>query len=152
MNLSLQSLPPLPAPPEAVRRLIAALPPQPPSLLLALTLNRVLLPKLGADARAGLGGRGVEVQVTDFGLRFLLELGPRGFAPVTDRAAPALRIKAPAAVYWRLAQGEDDADTLFFERKLVMEGDTELGLWLKNTLDAIGPLVPDRLRSTQRST
>ena len=35
----------------------------------------------------------------------------------------------------------DDADRLFFERALVMEGDTELGLILKNTLDAIGPLV-----------
>ncbi|MBS0304919.1 MAG: hypothetical protein JSR43_05995, partial [Proteobacteria bacterium] len=40
----------------------------------------------------------------------------------------------------------DDADRLFFDRALVMEGDTELGLVLKNTLDAIGPLwtgLPD---------
>jgi predicted lipid carrier protein YhbT len=144
MTFSLPSLPPLPPPPEAVRRFIETLPPQPPSLLLALALNRLLLPKLDSDARAALGSRCVEVQVSDFGVRFLLELGPRGFAPVTGRTAPALRLKAPAAVYWRLAQGEDDADTLFFERKLVMEGDTELGLWLKNTLDAIGPLLPDR--------
>ena len=40
----------------------------------------------------------------------------------------------------RLLRGEDDADRLFFERALVMEGDTEMGLVLKNTLDAIGPL------------
>ena len=139
------SLPALPPPPEAIRRFIATLPPQPPSLLLALALNRLLLPKLDADARAGLGGRCVEVQVTDFGVRFLLELGAKGFGPVRGSAAPVLRVKAPAAIYWRLAQGEEDADTLFFERKLVMEGDTELGLLLKNTLDAIGPLVPDRL-------
>ena len=33
-----------------------------------------------------------------------------------------------------------DADRLFFERALVMEGDPEMGLVLKNTLDAIGPL------------
>ena len=32
------------------------------------------------------------------------------------------------------------ADRLFFERALVMEGDTEMGLVLKNTLDAMGPL------------
>ena len=37
-------------------------------------------------------------------------------------------------------RGDDDADRLFFERALVMEGDTEMGLVLKNTLDAIGPL------------
>jgi predicted lipid carrier protein YhbT len=38
-------------------------------------------------------------------------------------------------------RGDDDPDRLFFERVLVMEGDTEMGLVLKNTLDAIGPLV-----------
>jgi len=28
---------------------------------------------------------------------------------------------------------------LFFDRLMVMEGDTEFGLLLKNTLDAVGP-------------
>ena len=37
-------------------------------------------------------------------------------------------------------RGQEDADRLFFDRALVMEGDTEYGLMLKNTLDAIGPL------------
>jgi len=46
-----------------------------------------------------------------------------------------------AASYLRLLRGDDDADRLFFERALVMEGDTEYGLLLKNTLDAIGPLL-----------
>ena len=41
-------------------------------------------------------------------------------------------------------RGQDDADRLFFERALVMEGDTEFGLMIKNTLDAIGPLWPPR--------
>lgn len=51
-----------------------------------------------------------------------------------------LRIAAAGPSYWRLLSGRDDADRLFFERALVMEGDTEMGLVLKNTLDAIGPL------------
>jgi predicted lipid carrier protein YhbT len=140
------SLPALPAPPAALRRFVATLPTEPPSLLLALALNRVLLPRLDADGRAGLGGRAVEVHMSDFGLRFRLVLGPSGFAPAPRGAVTALRIKAPAATFWRLARGTEDADTLFFDRSLVMEGDTELGLLLKNTLDAIGPLVPDRLR------
>jgi predicted lipid carrier protein YhbT len=142
MNLS---LPPLPAPPEALRRFIERLPTQPPSLLLAIALNRVLLPKLDAEARAGLAGHCVEVHVIDFGVRFRLALGTRGFAPAPGGAAVVLRIAAPAEVYWRLAEGTEDADTLFFERRLVMEGDTELGLFLKNTLDAVGPLVPELL-------
>ena len=53
-----------------------------------------------------------------------------------------MRIAATADSYLRLLRGEDDPDRLFFERVLVMEGDTELGLVLKNTLDAIGPLWP----------
>ena len=142
MNLS---LPPLPPPPQALRRLIERLPTQPPSMLLAMALNRALLPKLDAAARASLSGRCVEVHVIDFGVRFRLELGAGGFASALAHAPVILRIAAPAEVYWRLAEGTEDADTLFFERKLVMEGDTELGLLLKNTLDAIGPLVPQVL-------
>ena len=142
MNLS---LPPLPPPPQALRRLIERLPTQPPSLLLSIALNRALLPKLDAAAHAGLSGHCVEVHVTDFGVRCRLALEERGFAPAPAGAAVVLRIAAPAEIYWRLAEGTEDADTLFFERKLVMEGDTELGLLLKNTLDAIGPLVPQVL-------
>jgi hypothetical protein len=32
---------------------------------------------------------------------------------------------------------QQDPDTLFFSRRLAMEGDTELGLLVKNTIDAI---------------
>ena len=142
MNLA---LPPLPPPPEVLRRLIERLPTRPPSMLLAVALNRTLLPRLDAAARAGLSGHCVEVHVIDFGVRFRLALGPGGFASAPAGSPVALRIAAPAEVYWRLAEGTEDADTLFFERRLVMEGDTELGLLLKNTLDAIGPLVPQVL-------
>ncbi len=150
MNPSLPGglrLPPLPVPPEPLRRLIERLPVAPPSLLLALLLNRVLLPRLDAGAREALAGQTVEVCVTDFGLRLRLALGRGGFVPASSSGAPKLRVAASAAAFWRLAAGEDDADTLFFERLLVMEGDTEYGLQLKNTLDAIGPLVPSFLRA-----
>jgi O2-independent ubiquinone biosynthesis accessory factor UbiT len=139
------SLPALPPPPERLRRVIERLPVRPPSILIAMALNRTLLPKLDADARSGLAGRCVEVVVNDFGVRFRLQLGDRGFAPAAPQAVVALRISATAAVLWSLAEAAEDADTLFFERKLLMQGDTEYGLLLKNTLDAIGPLVPEFL-------
>jgi predicted lipid carrier protein YhbT len=150
MNASLPRgglrLPALP-PPAALRRLVERLPVEPPSALLAVVLNRVLLPRLAAELRRQLGGQTVEVCVTDFGVRCRLALGARGFAPAPSSGAPRLRVAANAAAFWRLAAGEEDADTLFFERRLVMEGDTEYGLLLKNTLDAIGPLVPESLRA-----
>lgn len=137
-----------PAPPQhpaawlaaRLRPLVRRLPMQPPTLALALALDRLLLPRLPADVRESLSGRPVEVAVIDLGLTFKLLLGPRGFAMAATRSPPALRIAADARAYWRLLRGVDDADRLFFERALVMEGDTEMGLVLKNTLDAIGPL------------
>jgi predicted lipid carrier protein YhbT len=125
-----------------VKPLLERLPMQPPALALSLALNRVLLPRLPADARAALTQRIVEVAVTDLGLNLRLQLTARGFE-VAPRGTPAaLRIVAGAPAYLRLLRGDDDADRLFFERALVLEGDTELGLVLKNTLDALGPLVP----------
>lgn len=135
----------LPMPP-ALRELLRRLPTQPPSWLLSKALNRLLLPKLSAEAVALLSHRVVEIEVQDLGLRCRLGLSKAGFAPTWSAAAPALRIVAPSSSYWRLLRGEDDADRLFFERALLMEGDTEYGLILKNTLDALGPLLPQRKR------
>ena len=125
---------------DSLRRLVQCLPVQPPSFVLARVLDVALLRRLPADARAALSNRTVEVVVTDLGLRVRLQLAAAGFRLAPSGGETALRIVAPAASYLRLLRGEEDADRLFFERALVMEGDTEMGLVLKNTLDAIGPL------------
>jgi predicted lipid carrier protein YhbT len=38
---------------------------------------------------------------------------------------------------WRLASRREDADTLFFERRLCIEGETETGVLLRNALEAV---------------
>lgn len=129
---------------QRLRPLVRRLPPRPPAMALCLALDRLLLPKLEADVRAALSGRCVLVEVTDAGLALRLQLDARGFSPAPADAAPVLRIAAAMPVFWRLLSGRDDADRLFFERALLMEGDTEMGLVLKNTLDALGPLLPRR--------
>lgn len=123
-----------------VAPVLKRLPMQPPALALALAMNRLLLPRLPADARAALSQRTVEVAVTDLGLALRLQLGARGFGLAPPGRPVALRIAAAMPTFWRLLRGDDDADRLFFERALMMEGDTEMGLVLKNTLDAMGPL------------
>lgn len=123
---------------------VSRLPTAPPSLLAALLLDRFLLPRLPAAARQALTGHCVALSVTDLGLHVLLQLGRTGFSPAPQQTPPRLSIAAPSTSYLRLLRGDDDPDRLFFERALVMEGDTELGLVLKNTLDAIGPLWPRR--------
>lgn len=127
--------------PAHLRAWVARLPVRPPSTVAALLLDRLLLPRLDDEARRLLAGRVVEVQVLDLGLRCRLVLGAAGFRAAAPQPPAVLRIACDARNYLRLLRGEEDADRLFFERSLVMEGDTEYGLVLKNTLDAIGPLL-----------
>ncbi len=129
-----------PALPPHLRQLWQRLPTLPPSWALSQALNRWLWPQMDVAQRAALQGGIVEVEVVELGLRVRLVLGPQGFAAAGDAGAPKLRLRARADALWRLLRGEDDADRLFFERGLTPEGDTEFGLILKNTLDAIGPL------------
>lgn len=121
---------------------IARVPSAPPSALAALAINRGLWQRLPAELRQGLAGRVIALEVTDLGWRVRLCAGPQGFVAAGDQAAAALRIASRASGWWRLARGLEDPDRLFFDRVLMMEGDTELGLLLKNSLDALGPLWP----------
>lgn len=123
-----------------LRPVLQRLPMQPPTFALKLALNHWLLPRMPKDSRAALSNRTVQVDVTDLGLTLKLQLQEPGFVLAPAGSAVALRIAAASQTFWRLMRGTDDADRLFFERALVMEGDTELGLILKNTIDAIGPL------------
>jgi predicted lipid carrier protein YhbT len=134
------ALPPvLRAPARRLRALVRRLPTEPPSFVAARLLDRLLWPRLDTTQRLLLAGRTVEVDLLEPGVRLRLRLGRSGFE-VAPPGAPALTIRAQSAALLRLARGQDDADRLFFERALVMEGDTEFGLMIKNTLDAIGPL------------
>lgn len=116
---------------------LAKLPPWPGSLLFATGLNLTLAPHLPADVRAALEGKAVRIQVRDLGIRFELAWRATRFVPLLDVAVPVLAIEASARDFVLLAQRREDPDTLFFSRRLCMEGDTELGLMVKNTLDAI---------------
>lgn len=46
-------------------------------------------------------------------------------------------IRGSARAFITLAERKQDPDQLFFQRKLVVEGDTALGLGLKNLLDSL---------------
>lgn len=49
---------------------------------------------------------------------------------------PAATIRGPFLALLELLQGQTDGDALFFSRKLVVEGDTEAVLSLRNAVDA----------------
>jgi predicted lipid carrier protein YhbT len=113
------------------------LPQLPPTLGLTTALNLALDRILPRAALEPLTGKLVCLRVIDGGLTLLFTLTPKGFRPAVSNAKPDLTISARARDFIALALREEDPDTLFFNRRLLMEGDTDLGLLVKNTLDAV---------------
>jgi predicted lipid carrier protein YhbT len=138
--------------PEPVGRLLSFLPVFPGSLLFASGLNLVLKSNLPDDVQRSLMGRRLRIKVTDARLSFDFQWNNGRFAACGNQGEPDLTISASAHDFLLLARRLEDPDTLFFSRRLAMEGDTELGLLVKNTLDAIelpvfelGKLAPGRV-------
>lgn len=124
----------LPAP---LARIAARLPQRPPTLALTTALNLALGRILSREDLEPLTGRHLRLRVRDAGLTLDFTLGSRGFVPLSGGSEPDLTLTANVRDYLALALREEDADTLFFGRRLLMEGATDLGLLVKNTLDAV---------------
>lgn len=126
----------LPAIPPVVSRIVGALPSFPASFAFCAAGNLALWPSLRALDWRELHGRRFCVRVSDLGLRFYFGIGPRGFIPEVAHSAD-VTFTASAADFVRLGLRQEDPDTLFFNRRLLIEGDTELGLRVKNMLDGV---------------
>ncbi|MCX7174877.1 MAG: SCP2 sterol-binding domain-containing protein [Proteobacteria bacterium] len=123
--------------PALFARLGQRLPQLPPSLALIAALNLALGRLLPREPLTPLLGKRLAIRVSDAGLTLRFAYGERGFHPSFGSAAADLTISARARDFLALLTREEDADTLFFNRRLQMEGETELGLLVKNTLDTI---------------
>ena len=126
-------LPPFPAP---LRRMVTRLPQYPASAAFAALLTLWLGEALGAAAHPELAGKRIRLHVKDAGVTLTLRVTDHGFAPSSAHNVD-LTLGAAAEDFLALALRHEDPDTLFFSRRLVMEGDTELGVLVKNSLDAL---------------
>ena len=78
------------------------------------------------------------VTVLDTGMVADFTYRAGAFRPLWNTAGQAdLRFAAPLSAYLQMVSRQEDPDTLFFNRRLSMEGDTELGLIVKNSIDAL---------------
>ena len=118
-------------------RVFSLLPAYPGSCLFACALNLALVRHLPDDVRAALASKRLQLRTLDAGLAFDFCWDGRAFTAVRAGGCADLTISASVHDFALLAARKEDPDTLFFNRRLVMEGDTELGLLVKNTLDAI---------------
>lgn len=83
-----------------------------------------------------LDGRWLSIDVRDIGLKWYTSVED-GKLIVSDAATADVSFSADASDLLMIAARKQDPDTLFFQRRLVIEGDTELGLYVKNLMDAI---------------
>lgn len=96
-------------------------------------LNRTFAAPLEEGEFDVLEGRRITLVIDDLGVSLSLTLEAKRLILCSEEGEATIRGG------WReflcLATRREDPDSLFFQRRLIIEGDTELGLTLKNLLD-----------------
>jgi O2-independent ubiquinone biosynthesis accessory factor UbiT len=88
-----------------------------------------------AAALEPLRGKVLRLEIRELGTGLQLTLTRLGLAPALG--TPDVVVRAGLRDYLSLALRREDPDSLFFSRRLVVEGDTALGLVVKNALDSL---------------
>lgn len=96
-------------------------------------LNRAFAEPLADGEFDALAGRRLTLAVEDLGLA--LTLGLEGQRLVLRGEVGEATVRGGWREFLCLATRREDPDALFFQRRLLIEGDTELGLMAKNLLD-----------------
>ncbi|MBT1443442.1 SCP2 sterol-binding domain-containing protein [Shewanella sp. JM162201] len=128
--------------PTLVRLPLSKVPFSAKAALLRPGLNLLLAQEINDGELDFLHGRWVGIEVTDLALRFDVSfdgnrLCVRDAKALHGEDGAAVRFSAGSKALLLIAAGKEDPDTLFFQRKLAIEGDTELGLMVKNLLLSI---------------
>jgi predicted lipid carrier protein YhbT len=119
-------------------KLLQLLPEAPPAHALALALNAgILFGLVSRSVLDPLQGKMVSLEATDLGTRVRVAYDGNRFKAYAGAAPADLTIRSTVSGFLALGLRREDPDTLFFTRRLVMTGDTDLGLVVKNALDAI---------------
>lgn len=105
------------------------------SRVLVTVLNRVLAELIADGELDLLEGRTLGVHVKDANTRYLLSL--RGGRLVPGTAPADVTMSGNVHAFLLMLTRREDPDTLFFQQRLSIEGDTALGLGVKNLLDAL---------------
>ncbi len=103
-------------------------------------LNKVFAEAIADGLFDIMDDRWVQLRIHDLGLQWCITKSPRSNRLRVERHAP---VEVTIAGNWRefllLASRQEDPDTLFFRRRLQIDGDTELGLAVKNLIDSLDP-------------
>lgn len=122
-------------PPRRWRRVLKAVPDAWQATVLLRTLSAALASPEARRTLEQIAQRRLGIHVEDLDLRWTLEL--RDGRVLTAEGDAEATVSGSATDLLLLASRQEDADTLFFQRRLKLTGDTELGLLLRNLLDRL---------------
>lgn len=105
--------------------------------VLSLVLNQAFREPLRHRELDFLEGAKVRIKVTDLCIDWLIRVGSDKFTPLERALKDDVCISGESTDFVMLATRQADPDTLFFQRRIRIEGDTELGLGIKNTMDSM---------------
>lgn len=83
-----------------------------------------------------INGKSVSIRIKDASSEIHFRIEQGRLRPSSPGHAD-VRISGTVEDFWKLATRREDPDTLFFSRRLCIEGDTETGVHIKNLLDAL---------------
>ncbi|UCB53784.1 MAG: SCP2 sterol-binding domain-containing protein [Thiotrichales bacterium] len=119
------------------------------------TLNSIFDESMKDGELDFLQDRVVRITIEDIGIDYRLSFDGEKLVAGTEYESPDLHLKGTLYNYMLLASRREDADTLFFSRRLHMQGDTELGLYVKNFLDGLdmeSQRIPAMLEAVTRKS
>ncbi len=105
--------------------------------VLSLVLNQAFREPLKQGELDFLEGAKVRIRVADLRIDWLIRVGKDKFTPIERTLKDDVSISGESPDFILLATRRADPDTLFFQRRIRIEGDTELGLGIKNTMDSM---------------
>lgn len=84
-----------------------------------------------------LEGKWLKVEVTDLNLRWFISFRNNQLVVAKSDQQADVSFSGQLNDLVLIAGRKEDPDTLFFQRRLSIEGDTELGLEVKNLMDSV---------------
>ncbi len=105
--------------------------------VLVTALNRMFTKELKEGELDFLQEKIIHISIEDAGIEYCFTLNNNKLVAANKNCSPDLVLQGTVYNYLLLASRQEDTDTLFFSRRLHMQGDTELGLYVKNFLDGM---------------
>lgn len=105
--------------------------------VLVSVLNQLFVDDLKNGELDFLQDRTIQITIADASIEYRFSLNNGKCILASPGQSPDLLLKGTIYDYLLLASRSEDTDTLFFNRRLQMQGDTELGLYVKNFLDGL---------------